>query len=220
MATRGIKTRHRHLMRDLLRVLPHGKRGSKIATNGEQGLGELLQLCEESDCSEALLLDARDPAGRLYLWAATCPEGPSVLFRVVNVHTVAELKLEARRAHRARNVLIFDRAFGWRLAELSACGLQALLAPGRAFGCSSERRVVRALLTRIFSVDPSVEPGRALHAITFLWLDGRVWLRVYRIQYADDGTVLDVAEIGPRTVLCPVRIIASGFGGAILHEPR
>ena len=84
MATRGIKTRHRHLMRDLLRVLPHGKRGSKIATNGEQGLGELLQLCEESDCSEALLLDARDPAGRLYLWAATCPEGPSVLFRVVN----------------------------------------------------------------------------------------------------------------------------------------
>ena len=77
-----------------------------------------------------------------------------------------------------------------------------------------------ALLTRIFSVDPSVEPGRALHAITFLWLDGRVWLRVYRIQYADDGTVLDVAEIGPRTVLCPVRIIASGFGGAILHEPR
>lgn len=185
-------------MRDLLRVLPHGKRGSKIATNGEQGLGELLQLCEESDCSEALLLDARDPAGRLYLWAATCPEGPSVLFRVVNVHTVAELKLEARRAHRARNVLIFDRAFG----------------------CSSERRVVRALLTRIFSVDPSVEPARALHAITFLWLDGRVWLRVYRIQYADDGTVLDVAEIGPRTVLCPVRIIASGFGGAILHEPR
>ena len=116
----------------------------------------------------------------------------------MNVHTVAELKLEARRAHRARNVLIFDRAFG----------------------CSSERRVVRALLTRIFSVDPSVEPGRALHAITFLWLDGRVWLRVYRIQYADDGTVLDVAEIGPRTVLCPVRIIASGFGGAILHEPR
>ena len=179
-------------------MLPHGKRGSKIATNGEQGLGELLQLCEESDCSEALLLDARDPAGRLYLWAATCPEGPSVLFRAVNVHTVAELKLEARRAHRARNVLIFDRAFG----------------------CSSERRVVRALLTRIFSVDPSVEPGRALHAITFLWLDGRVWLRVYRIQYADDGTVLDVAEIGPRTVLCPVRIIASGFGGAILHEPR
>ena len=196
MATRGIKTRHRHLMRDLLRVLPHGKRGSKIATNGEQGLGELLQLCEESDCSEALLLDARDPAGRLYLWAATCPEGPSVLFRVVNVHTVAELKLEARRAHRARNVLIFDRAFG----------------------CSSERRVVRALLTRIFSVDPSVEPGRALHAITFLWLDGRVWLRVYRIQYADDGTVLDVAEIGPRLVLEPVRIIASAFGGAVLHS--
>ena len=201
VATRGVRTRHRHLMRDLLHVLPHGKRGAKLATNSEQGLAGLPELCEDADCSEALLIDARDPAGRLYLWAATCPEGPSALFRVVNVHTVAELKLDARRARRARNVLIFDTEFGY----------------------SSDRRILRALLTRIFSVPAAAlagPPTKALHAVTFLWLDGRIWLRVYRIHYGGDGAVVDVEEIGPRTVLCPVRIIASGFGGAILHEPR
>ena len=39
----------------------------------------------------------------------------------------------------------------------------------------------------------------------------------YRIETNPAGT-LDVEEIGPRLVLLPTRIIASGFGGAILQE--
>jgi hypothetical protein len=41
-------------------------------------------------------------------------------------------------------------------------------------------------------------------------------MRVYRIESNPAGN-LDVVEIGPRLVLLPTRIIASGFGGAILQ---
>ena len=112
LGTRGIKARHRHLLRDLLQLLPHGKLGSKLATDEglrgvlqvwrtspkparagtERGRAPRAQLCEDGDCGAALLLDARDPR-RLYLWAANTPDGPSAMFQVVNIHTVAELKL-------------------------------------------------------------------------------------------------------------------------------
>ena len=60
---------------------------------------------------------------------------------------------------------------------------------------------------------------RVRHALCFSWLDDRIWLRVYRLGIGLDGT-RDLSEIGPRLVLQPVRVIASGFSGAILssHE--
>jgi ribosome biogenesis protein BRX1 len=118
------------------------------------------------------------------------------MFRVLNVHTVAELKCEAHRVLGARNVLVFDRAF-----EKGAA-----------------RRVHKALLTRVFSVPSADPPAPVRHALSFAWLDGRIWLRVYRVTYGDADTPTDIAEIGPRLVMKPVRIIASGFGGAVLHE--
>ena len=197
LCTRGVKARHRHLLRDLLQLLPHGKLGSKLPT--DDGLSGVLELCEDGGCGSALLLDARDPR-RLFLWAANCPDGPSAMFQVVNTHTVAELKFDARRVSGARNVLVFDPAFNE----------------------SSEMRVLKALLTSAFAVPgdaaatTSGAPLPARHSVSFAWLDGRVWMRVYRIETNPAGN-LDVAEIGPRLVLLPTRIIASGFGGAILQ---
>lgn len=124
VSTRGIKAQHRHLLRDLLQLLPHCRRGGKVSS--DDGLSLIVEACEEAHCGTALLLDARDPR-RLYLWAANCPDGPSAMFRVANVHTIAELRLEARSARGARSVLTFD--------------------PG--FGASADRRVLRALLTRV-----------------------------------------------------------------------
>ena len=58
---------------------------------------------------------------------------------------------------------------------------------------------------------------RIKHTLSFSWLDDRIWLRVYRIGRNPAGS-MDVEEIGPRLVLQPVRIIASGFQGAVLHS--
>lgn len=59
------------------------------------------------------------------------------------------------------------------------------------------------------------EPG--LHTLSFSWLDGHIWVRVYRNAFDEAGVPTDVQEVGPRIVLRPMRIVASGFGGAILH---
>ena len=201
IATRGIKARHRHLQRDILKLLPHGRLGAKMGAEDE--LKGILGLCEDAACENALLLDARDPH-RLYMWVAGCPDGPSAMFRVSNVHTVAELKLDSKRAAATRTLLVFDSGF-----EESA-----------------ERRVMKALLTRTFATPchgkPKTQPD-VKHTLTFTWLDGRVWVRAYRITpHAIKPDAIDVMEIGPRMVLEPIRIIAAGFGGAILYssDPR
>ena len=135
LCTRGVKARHRHLLHDLLQLLPHGKLGSKLPT--EDGLSGVLELCENGGCGSSLLLDARDPR-RLFLWAANCPDGPSAMFQVVNTHTVAELQFDARRVSGARNVLVFDPAFNE----------------------SAEMRVLKALLTNAFAVPSDTRSGR------------------------------------------------------------
>ena len=197
LATRGIKARHRHLQRDLLRLLPHGRLGSKFGA--DEQLKAVVRLCEDAGCRSALLLDARDPH-RLYMWAASCPEGPSAMFRVANIHTVAELKLDTRRAAGSRSLLVFDRNF-----EDTAA-----------------RRVLKALLTRTFASPARGKSKQLLpvqQTLNFAWLDGRVWIRAYRtVPHAFKEGETDVAEIGPRLVLEPVRIIASAFSGAIIHS--
>jgi ribosome biogenesis protein BRX1 len=197
-ATRGLKVQHRHLLRDLQRLLPHGRPSAKLGTN--DGLTAAATLCEDADADSALLLDARDPH-RLFMWAAGCPDGPSAMFRVHNVHTVAELQFEARRCAGVRNLLAFDKGFG----------------------ASAELRVLRALLTRVFAVpraavaEQAAGVRRIKHTLTFSLVDGRIWVRCFRIEEESrPGLGLDVAEIGPRFVLQPVRIIAGGFGGAII----
>ena len=206
LGTRGLKARHRHLQRDLLRLLPHGQPGSKLDTSA--GLGAVVTACEDADCSSALLLDARD-SRRLYMWAANVPDGPSAMLRVHNVHTVNELNLDARRCAGVRNLLSFDAGFD----------------------LSPDRRVLKALLIRTLGTPLGATKSsggsgagggsskgveRVKHTLSFSWVDDHIWLRVYRIGTAVTGET-DVEEIGPRLVLEPIRIIASGFGGAVLH---
>lgn len=205
LGTRGVRAHHRHLMRDLLRLMPHGRSAGKISAEG--GLQEAVQLSEEANCQSALLLDARDPR-QLYLWAAGCPSGPSAMFRVLNVHTVAELKFGARRVAGVRSLLAFDRAFE---ASAERRVLKALLC--RTLGVP--RKAVKRVRAREDGDAPLVE--RIKHTLCFSWLDDRIWLRVYRIGRNKAGS-MDVEEIGPRLVLQPIRIIASGFEGAVLHS--
>uniref|UniRef100_A0A7S0LPP0 Brix domain-containing protein n=1 Tax=Coccolithus braarudii TaxID=221442 RepID=A0A7S0LPP0_9EUKA len=205
LSTRGIKARPRHLLRDLLRLLPHAIESSKLDT--DDGLEQVVGKCEDSDCSSAMLLDCRDRR-RVYMWLANCPEGPSAMLRVLNMHTVAELKLDARRVLGARNVLVFDPVFSH----------------------GAEKQVLRELLTRVFSVPRSrgkrvsaatstgTRESVARHTVSFSWLDGSIWIRVYRMDVSEiDPQQTELNEIGPRLVLRPIRIIAGGFSGSILN---
>ena len=158
------------------------------------------------------------------MWAAACPDGPSAMFRVRNVHTVAELKLSARRCAGVRNLLSFDRAFE---ATAERRMLKALLINAFSVPRGAAQRVVAASSAESDGVgDAAAEHvqrvqlvERVKHTLSFAWVDSRVWLRVYRICKNVTGT-LDLEEIGPRLVLEPIRIIASCFSGAILHSSQ
>ena len=248
LGTRGLKARHRHLMRDLLRMLPHGIPGSKLDTE-DNSLAGVVGACEDADCNTAMLFDARDPS-RLFLWLASCPEGPSAMFRVRNVHTVSELNLPARRCAGVRNLLSFDATFE---ASPDRRLLKALLTRALSVPKGSAQRVAAASTGGEDVEEPEVEEEgdeekeeeegaeeedaageyaapaaaasgpavgveRVKHAFTFSWVDDRVWMRVFRIGPDDATGAIDASEIGPRLVLEPVRIIAAAFGGAVLHS--
>lgn len=156
--------------------MPHGQLGKKLGA--EQELSTLTDAVEEADCDSALLLDARDPR-RLYMWLASCPSGPSAMFHVLNIHTVAELKLERQRAAGARTLLVFDRQFEE----------------------SVERKVMKALMTRIFAVPAKGSRERhpkVQHTMYFSWLDDRIWVRIYRITY--DTTLKQVTGARYETI--------------------
>lgn len=248
LGTRGLKARHRHLMRDLLRLLPHGLAGSKHDTC-DNSLAGVASACEDADCSAALLLDARD-SERLFMWVVSCPDGPSAMFRVRNVHTVAELNFDTHRCAGVRNLLSFDASFDTSAHRrvLKALLVRTLSVPRGA----AEKRSVAAMRSTDTVAAPSLPPDdealedaekavtdaasaaahanrpraaqqrrsaaveRVKHVLAFSWVDERIWLRVYRVG-PDALGLIDVAEIGPRLVLEPVRIIAAAFSGAILH---
>ncbi|KAE8699571.1 Outer membrane OMP85 family protein isoform 1 [Hibiscus syriacus] len=90
--SRRINYRYRHLMLNLVSLLPHCKKDNKCRKN-------------------------RD----LYMWMARCPNGPSVKFLVNAVHTMEELKLTGNHLKGSRPLLTFSSNFvkdaHWKLLK-------------------------------------------------------------------------------------------------------
>ena len=94
--------RHRHLLLDLVQLLPHSKKDAKLDTKSDRGVinevadvkarlsaGLHARLCSCSltaglqGCNNVLFFEARKHKD-LYLWIAKCPDGPCVKFHVLN----------------------------------------------------------------------------------------------------------------------------------------
>lgn len=71
----------------------------------------LNELCDLSNCNNALFFEARRKHNDLYLWAAKAPNGPSVRFHVLNAHTMDELKMTGNCLKGSRPIVVFDKAF-------------------------------------------------------------------------------------------------------------
>lgn len=69
------------------------------------------ELCELASCNNALFFEARRKYDDLYLWAAKAPNGPSIRFHVLNIHTMDELKLTGNCLKGSRPIVVFDQAF-------------------------------------------------------------------------------------------------------------
>ncbi|CAG9785159.1 unnamed protein product [Diatraea saccharalis] len=190
-ATRGINHRHRHVMEDIKKLMPHHKTESKMERS--KNLYVVNEISEMKNCNKCLLFEGRKMRD-LYLWMSNIPNGPSVKFLVENVYTMAELKMTGNCLRGSRPLLSFDPQFTKEPHHM----------------------LLKELLTQIFGVPnhhPKSQPFFD-HVYTFMILDNRIWFRNYQIL-SEDGAL---AEIGPRFVLNPVKIFSGSFGGMTLWE--
>ncbi|XP_053602266.1 ribosome biogenesis protein BRX1 homolog [Plodia interpunctella] len=190
-AARGINHRHRHLMEDIKKLMPHHKSESKMERS--KNLYVVNEISEMKNCNKCILFEGRKMRD-LYLWMANIPNGPSVKFLVENIYTMGELKMTGNCLRGSRPLLSFDPQFTK----------------------DPHYVLLKELLTQIFGVPyhhPKSQPFFD-HVYTFMILDNRIWFRNYQIL-SEDGAL---AEIGPRFVLNPVKIFSGSFGGTTLWE--
>jgi len=190
-AARGINFRGRHLLSDLMNMMPHSKTESKMQKR--ESLFAINEVAEMKNCGKCLLFEGRRKRD-LYLWAANIARGPSVKFEVENIHTMAELKMTGNCLKSSRPLLSFDKSFT----------------------ADPHLSVIKELLTQIFGVPnhhPKSQPFFD-HVFTFSVVDGKIWFRNYQIL-EETGSL---AEIGPRMVLNPIKVFEGSFCGQTLWE--
>jgi ribosome biogenesis protein BRX1 len=74
-------SRYRHLMKDVMTLLPHSKKESKI--EHKEHLYVLNEIAEIRNCDACVFFECRKKRD-LFLWFAKTPNGPSAKFLVRN----------------------------------------------------------------------------------------------------------------------------------------
>ena len=198
VSSRGITFRSRHLLLDILQLLPHSKKDAKLDTKSDRGV--INEVADLKGCSSVLFFETRKHQD-LYLWAAKAPNGPSIKFHVTNVHTMAELKLSGNHLKGSRPVLSFDANFD----------------------SEPHLQLIKQVLGQIFATPPLAPKKKPFfdHVLSFSVVDNRVWIRNYqvstekKIQSKEDLTLI---EVGPRICMNPIKIFAGSFGGPVVYD--
>lgn len=200
--TRGVTTRFRHFLSDLLRLLPHAKKEPKL--DGKDQLGVANEIAELRGCSMTLVLEARKRQD-LYLWLSGAPHGPTIKFHAANVHTMSELAFPGNALLHSRPLLTFDPAFEEK----------------------HHFRLAKEMLSQVFAAPRGHRRTKPFvdHILAFYVVDERIWMRHYQIVDAalddkanDKDVESTVVEIGPRVVLTPIKIFSDAFAGATIWE--
>lgn len=190
-AARGITHRDRHLMTDLQDFMPHSKTESKFER--KDPLYVINEICEMKNCNKCIFFEGRKKQD-LYMWVSNVPKGPSAKFYVENVHTMKELKMTGNCLKGTRPLLSFDASFD----------------------AKPHWSLMREVLTQTFSTPRNHPKSQPFfdHVFTFTIIEGRIWFRNFQI-IEEDG---QLAEIGPRLVLNPIKVFEGSFQGETLWE--
>ena len=194
LACRGLSFRDRHLMKDLMTLMPHSKTESKMRRS--ESLFQANEMAEMKNCNKCLLFEGRRKRD-LYMWVSDVARGPSAKFQVENIHTAAELKLTGNCLKGSRPLLSFDMSFS---------------SPDKP-----HLHVLKELFIQTFGIPKSHPKSQPFfdRVYTFTLIDEKIWFRHYQILPLEDGSL---AEIGPRFVLNPIKIFEASFSGQTLWE--
>lgn len=108
LCARGVNSRFRHLMNDIMDLLPHCKKESKIERKIAKDY--INDLCYQRSCNNCIFLESRKRKD-FFLWVMKSPEGPSIKFAVQNINTMDELKMTGNCLKYSRPLLSFDSSF-------------------------------------------------------------------------------------------------------------
>lgn len=207
ISSRGITYRHRHLISDLQALLPHARKEPKLDT--KKTLYELNEIAELYNCNNIMYFECRKHED-LYLWISKPPNGPTIKFHVMNLHTLDELNFTGNCLKGSRPILSFDKTFD-----------------------SEEHwKLTKELFIHQFGVPPQARKSKPFidHVMTFSIVDGKIWVRNYQINEKEELKEDDVKdiktddltliEIGPRFVLTPIVILEGSFGGPKIYENK
>lgn len=200
LTTYAKQRRYRHLMTDVLSLLPHAKKDVKLDTKDERHV--LNEVAEMKGCTSCMFFECRKFRD-LYLWMAKTPAGPSVKFHVSNVYTMDELKLTGNHLKGSRPVLSFHSDFDREPHMI----------------------LMKELFTQTFTTPKGHRKSKPFfdHVIQFSVADHRIWIRNYQVSLPADKKrpgldTMSLVEVGPRLCLNPVKIFAGSFAGATLYE--
>ncbi|KAI8633241.1 Brix domain-containing protein [Xylariaceae sp. FL1651] len=204
LSSRGITSRHRHLLNDLATLLPHGRREPKF--DSKKKLHYLNELAELYNCNNVLFLEARKHQD-LYMYLAKAPNGPTAKFHIQNLHTMEELNFIGNCLKGSRPILSFDAAFD---QEPHLQLLRELFI--HVFGAPPNARKIKPFIDRVMG---------------FSLVDGKIWVRQYQVVEEDiaeknekekDEKNVSLLEIGPRFCMTLIVIQEGSFSGPILYQ--
>ncbi|POW14061.1 hypothetical protein PSHT_07533 [Puccinia striiformis] len=210
LCSRGITYRMRHLMNDLANLITHGKKDAKL--DSKHALPSINELADLNSCNHALYFECRRHTD-LYLWAARCPNGPSIRFHVLNVHTMDEMKMTGTSSS-SIDILI------------SLLWSRPIVTFGAEFDDLPHWKVCKEVLTNVFAVPKNARKAKPFvdHIISFSIVDGKIWFRNYQIL--QKSTIDPSATVNPKKkstesfVLTPIKLFEGSFSGPCLWENK
>ncbi|OVF07740.1 putative ribosome biogenesis protein [Clavispora lusitaniae] len=206
ISSRGVTYRHRHLIQDLLQLMPHARKEPKF--DSKKNLNQLNEVAELYNCNNIFFFEARKHQD-LYLWISKPPNGPTMKLYIQNMHTLDELNFTGNCLKGSRPILSFDKSFT----------------------DSAHHSLIKEMFTHTFGVPPNARKSKPFidHVMTFSIVDNKIWVRNYQIaetvdakesEDAVDTEGLSLVEIGPRFVMTLITILEGSFGGPKIYENK
>ena len=188
--SRGVPFKGRHLVKNLMEMMPHSKTDVKL--DQKHDLLEINEICEMKHCNKCVFFLGKKKKD-IYMWVANVPYGPSALFHVNYLNMMQELKFTGNCLKGSRPVLSFDADFD----------------------ATPHMSLIKELFIQIFGTPryhPKSQPF-VDHVLNFSLWDGKIWFRNFQIV-SENG---ELSEIGPRFTITLARIFSGSFCRSVLY---
>ena len=201
VASRGVSHQERHLVNDLINLIPNSKKECKIER--DIASEELNNICYMHSCKFCIYFEHRKR--ELVMWLFKSPGGPLAKFAVTNIHALNEIKLMGNCIKYSRPLLSFDKSFDEQ----------------------EHLKLLKEMFIQTFNSPKGHPKTRPFydHQISFYNINNQIFIRVYQIlneikekfTNSDQEDKIQLLEIGPRFSLNLIRIFSDSLGGKTLY---